>query len=82
MQGGLNYGIDFRGGTMVHVRFPQPTTAADIRNALANPDLKEVVVQDVGQGATEFQIRVHGAETGGTAQISDAIKSGAQCEVR
>ena len=75
-QGGLNYGIDFRGGTMVHVKFPHATTASDIRTALANPELKEVLVQDVGQGGTEFQIRVHGAETGGSAQVADAIKGG------
>ena len=75
-QGGLNYGIDFRGGTMVHVKFPKPTTAGEIRGALENPDLREVLVQDVGQGGTEFQIRVHGAETGGSAQVADDIKSG------
>jgi preprotein translocase subunit SecF len=75
-QGGLNYGIDFRGGTMVHVKFPKPTSASEIRTALEHPDLREVVVQDVGQGGTEFQIRVHGAETGGSAQVADAIKGG------
>ena len=73
---GINYGIDFRGGTMVHVRFPQATTATDIRAALESPELREVVVQDVGKGGTEFQIRVHGAETGGSAKVGDAIKAG------
>jgi preprotein translocase subunit SecF len=34
------------------------------------------VVQDVGQGATEFQIRVLGAEQGGSTAVSDAIKNG------
>jgi preprotein translocase subunit SecF len=76
VQGGLNYGIDFRGGTMVHVKFPKATTASEIRGALDNPSLREVLVQDVGQGGTEFQIRVHGAEEGGTAQVADAIKGG------
>src|SRR5262249_35292214 len=41
-----------------------------------SPELKEVLVQNVGQGDTEFQIRVHGAETGGGAKGADAIKSG------
>jgi preprotein translocase subunit SecF len=76
VQGGLNYGIDFRGGTMVHVKFPKATSASEIRGALESPTLKEVLVQDVGQGGTEFQIRVHGAETGGSAQVADAIKGG------
>src|SRR6476659_9308261 len=51
-QGGLNYGIDFRGGTMIHVKFPQATSATDIRGALSNPDMKEVLVQEVGQTGT------------------------------
>jgi len=46
--GGLNYGIDFAGGTLVQVRFAKPTSVADVRAALGRPDLKEVVVQDVG----------------------------------
>src|SRR5262249_24914633 len=60
LRGGLNYGIDFAGGTMVHVRFSQPTTAADIRSALALPELHEVVVQNVGKSGQEFQVRVLG----------------------
>jgi preprotein translocase subunit SecF len=76
LHGGLDYGIDFAGGTMVHVRFPQPTSAEDIRSALAIPELREVMVQDVGQGGVEFQIRVHGAKEGGSASIADAIKGG------
>jgi preprotein translocase subunit SecF len=76
LHGGLNYGIDFAGGTMVHVKFAQPTGIGDIRAALASPGLREVVVQDVGQGATEFQIRVLGAEQGGSTAVSDAIKNG------
>ena len=48
-RGGLNYGIDFAGGTLLQVRFPQSTSVTDLRSALeARPDLREVVVQDVG----------------------------------
>jgi len=76
VKGGLNYGIDFAGGTMVHVRFQQPTTAGDVRGALSTGALKEVVVQDVGKEGKEFQIRVLGAEHGGSASVADAIKTG------
>ena len=75
-KGGLNYGIDFAGGTMVHVKFAEPTTSADIRAALAGSDLREIIVQDVGQGGSEFQIRVLGAEQGGSAAVAEAIKAG------
>jgi preprotein translocase subunit SecF len=76
LKGGLNYGIDFAGGTMVHVKFAQSTPIGDIRAALSRPELREVVVQDVGKGGQEFQIRVLGAEQGGSSAIADAIKTG------
>ena len=76
LHGGLNYGIDFAGGTMVHVKFGASTPIGDIRGALSRPELREVVVQDVGQGGKEFQIRVLGAAEGGSTAIADAIKTG------
>ena len=76
LHGGLNYGIDFAGGTMVHVKFAQPTPVADIRGALSSGDLREVVVQNVGQGETEFQIRVVGSPQSGSAAVADSIKAG------
>ena len=76
LHGGLNYGIDFAGGTMVHVKFAASTPISDIRNALSRPELREVIVQDVGQGGREFQIRVLGAAEGGSTGIADAIKAG------
>lgn len=76
LKGGLNYGIDFVGGTMVHVKFSQPTQVADIRQALERPELREVVVQNVGQGDSEFQIRVLGAAEGDSSAVADGIKAG------
>jgi preprotein translocase subunit SecF len=32
--GGLNYGIDFAGGTLVQVRFAEPASIADVRASL------------------------------------------------
>ncbi|HXZ88880.1 MAG TPA: protein translocase subunit SecF [Candidatus Binataceae bacterium] len=45
---GLNYGVDFAGGSVVQVKFDQPTSAARIRQALAPLDLGEVTVQEFG----------------------------------
>jgi preprotein translocase subunit SecF len=75
-RGGLNYGIDFAGGTMVHIKFASKTEVSDLRAALARPELREIVVQDLGQGGQEFQVRVLGAEQGGSSAIGDAIKAG------
>jgi preprotein translocase subunit SecF len=56
---GVNYGIDFAGGTLVHVKFHQPVSIGDIRTALEKIEAKDVVVQDFGGGAAnEFIIRM------------------------
>jgi len=73
--GGINWGIDFVGGTMVHVKFAAPTPIGDVRTALLKPELGEALVQDVGRAGNEFQIRVRGAEKGGSSSVSDAIKA-------
>lgn len=54
---GLNYGVDFRGGTDIRVRFAQSTTAAEVRNDVASLDLRDLVVQDFGQQGREFLLR-------------------------
>jgi preprotein translocase subunit SecF len=77
-RGGLNYGIDFVGGTMVQVKFTAPSSVADIRAALAGTNLREVVVQDVGKDSREFQVRVLGAEHGGADSVGEEIKKGLQ----
>jgi preprotein translocase subunit SecF len=61
-RGGPNYGVDFVGGTVVHVKFTQPTAIADIRQALATTNIAGGTVQDFGQGGSEFLIRLPVAE--------------------
>jgi preprotein translocase subunit SecF len=74
LRGGLNYGIDFAGGTLVQVRFPQATAIADVRAALDRAELRGVVVQDVGQEGREFQVRVQ--EEGEAHGAADAVRAG------
>jgi preprotein translocase subunit SecF len=57
-RGGPNYGIDFAGGTVVQVIFTEPTRAADIRTALDSLSLRGVAVQQFGDEANEYLIRV------------------------
>ena len=45
---GLNYGVDFAGGSVVQIKFAQPTSAGRIRQALEPLDLGEVTVQEFG----------------------------------
>jgi preprotein translocase subunit SecF len=58
LKGGPNYGIDFAGGTLVQVRFSEPTRAAEIKDALKGLQAGDLTVQQIGEEANEFLIRV------------------------
>ena len=56
---GPKLGVDFAGGTMVHLKFNQNVTIGEIRQALANSVAADSVVQDFGGGGSgEFLIRL------------------------
>lgn len=56
---GPNLGVDFAGGTMVHLKFQQKVSIAQIRHALEQSGLGETVIQDFGQdGSNEFMVRL------------------------
>ena len=54
---GLNYGIDFSGGTLLQLKFENATSSSDIRGELASVGLDKSVIQQLG-GYNEFLIRV------------------------
>jgi len=54
---GLNYGVDFVGGSVVQIRFERETTGDQIRSALAPLKLGEITVQDFGKLGHEYLIR-------------------------
>ena len=55
---GLNYGVDFAGGSVVQLKFDKPTNGEEIRKALAAMDLGEVSVQDFGAAnLNQFLVR-------------------------
>ena len=73
--GGLNYGIDFAGGTLVQVKFSQPTTPDDIRNALKGLDLGSSTIQQFEDASGgEFLIRVEKSKSD-LVGLSDEIKA-------
>lgn len=56
---GPNLGVDFAGGTMVHVKFQNKVSIPEIRQALIRSGLEESTIQDFGQdGSNEFLIRL------------------------
>ncbi|OQY27806.1 MAG: protein translocase subunit SecF [Candidatus Cloacimonetes bacterium 4572_55] len=74
---GLNYGIDFTGGTLVQIKFFQDVKIEKIREVLGEVDLEQAEIQLVGDGS-EFLIRapeVQGKDTGDIikGQMDDAF---------
>ncbi len=75
-QGGLRYGIDFSGGTLLQLRFAQSTTVANVRGALDRVRLGDSVIQQFGD-TQEYLIRVpatSGSLEETTTRIDDGLK--------
>ncbi len=62
---GPNWGIDFTGGTEIHIKFEEATDIGDVRAALRAMDLSDDAVQAVnGRESGEFVIRIQDAAFG------------------
>jgi preprotein translocase SecF subunit len=61
--GGLKYGVDFQGGTLLQVRFEKPIDAQQIRDTLSGIGLADAEIQHFGE-AREAIIRVRKAVEG------------------
>jgi preprotein translocase subunit SecF len=76
---GFNYGVDFKGGSVVQLKFDHPTTGDQIRKALAPLDLGDVSVQDFGaQQLNQFLVRFEQVKNIGSigSRIQGAINEG------
>jgi preprotein translocase subunit SecF len=76
--GGLKYGIDFRGGTLVYVRFAGPPPIEKIRQGLEAEGLKDSTIQqisDISNGNSKNDV-VIGLEQQG--QGDESLDSGKQ----
>ncbi len=74
---GLNYGVDFNGGTVVQLRVTRPTTADELRHAMQPLDLGEITVQDFG-GAGQYLVRFEKLSTfkGFSERLTGALDQG------
>ncbi len=86
LRGGLNYGIDFTGGTLVQVRYDKPVTVEVVRRGLDEIKLGQAVIQQFGD-AQEYLIRLHQAGEKPEAlskQVQEALSrtSGGAVEIR
>ena len=69
---GLNFGIDFTGGTLVEVAYDKPADLNHIRKLLANSEFQGAVVQYYGT-AQDVLIRLAPKENLNSAAISNRI---------
>lgn len=71
-RGAANMGIDFTGGTSIQLKFAQPVTIEQARNALAKHNLKEANLQEIKEG-NKILIKV-GRTSLATGKVADTIE--------
>ena len=77
----LNYGIDFKGGTLIEIRTEQPADIGALRDKLRALDLGDVELQEFG-APTDVLIRVESqpggedAQQGAITKVKGALGSG------
>jgi len=69
---GLNFGIDFTGGTLVEVKFDKAPAIADVRDAISPKGYGNAVIQEFGS-PEEILIRVQNKDDENSSSISTAI---------
>lgn len=69
---GLNFGIDFRGGTLIEISTPEPADISELRQKIGVLDLGEVQIQEFGS-PTDVLIRV--GETADATDNSDNLSA-------
>jgi preprotein translocase subunit SecF len=79
---GLNFGLDFTGGTLIEVSYPVPPRIADVRQNLASEGFGDAVVQTFGT-ATEIVVRIPPSddEEESSAELSTHVLAALQKEV-
>ncbi len=70
IKGGPKYGVDFLGGTVIQVHFPQAPNIGDVRQALAGAGYGDIEIKTFG-AANEILLRAEKQEEG--TAISDAV---------
>ena len=69
---GLNLGIDFTGGTLIEVGYPEPADLKAIRTALANSGFEQAQAQHFGT-SRDVLIRIAPREGKESAQLSEDV---------
>ncbi len=74
---GLNFGVDFTGGTVMEVHYAQPADLAQVRSQLANAKLPDAVVQNFGS-SQDVLIQVPLKQNFAGAKLSEHVMAALQ----
>ena len=69
---GLNFGLDFTGGTLVEIEFDRDVAPAEVRTALADEGYPDLVVQNFGT-PRDLLVRVPPEVVGAEATVGDTL---------
>jgi len=77
VKGGIYYGIDFKGGTNVDVRFAQPPNIDQLRNALTAQGLGNSEIQSIGTvaGGKSDEVLIFVGQNGMSDEARDTSKA-------
>jgi preprotein translocase subunit SecF len=75
-RGGLYYGIDFKGGTNVDVRFAEPPDIDHLRNALTKQGLGNSEIQSIGDiGGKSHEVLIFVGQNGTSDEALDTSRA-------
>ena len=72
---GLNFGLDFTGGTLIELSYEQPVALDQIRSQLAGAAFNDAVVQSFG-ATTDVLVRMPGDDPLLGERIAEALRGG------
>jgi preprotein translocase subunit SecF len=70
----LNYGIDFAGGTEVHVKFASEVKPGEVRDVISGMGFSKNVIQSIGSGGREYLLRVENFSSLSDAEAKEIRK--------
>ena len=71
--GGMNYGIDFTGGTTIQVEMGEQVDISDVKDTLKSFDLDPTIIY-TGEGNTQIQIKtIKALDNAARAEVFDAL---------
>ncbi len=70
---GLNYGLDFTGGTLIELTYERPADLGKVREELVSAGYHDAVVQNFG-ATTDLLVRMPGEDPQLGTQVADALR--------